>query len=554
MASAATATSAMRAPRDRPNIVLVYIDDLGYGDFGYTGHPTTKTPNIDRMAYEGRVLSTWYSASPVCTASRTALMTGRQPPRVGMPGVINSLNVEGLPLNETTLATLLHDGAGYRTMAIGKWHLGQRLQYLPANRGFDEFYGLPFSVDDGTGFASTCAPHSGADDAGRANASSADAVGLGPQLPLPLIHQLRPRNRSATHNVSSLILNQPTNLVPLTADYDAAIGAFFARWFPDAAALAANPFFLYLAASHVHTATPNIPNYEQYAGCPFVNTTVRGRFGDALAEIDWLVGRVVAHVEELGVANNTLFIVTSDNGPWLMKNQGAGSMGLFTGVSAGYSNTGKGSTWEGGVREPALVYWPHQVPAHTRTSTIVSSMDVLPTLLGLAGVPLPADRVYDGQDARAVWLGTEDDDDAQEKPDGGASRPTPRFLPLWNNNHYGDVFNAIYACRYGRFKAHFITSAGLTPGHPAPLTTHDPPLVFDVEADPSEAYPLSEADGTLPAGTVAAILAHKADAEASLFVRSINMTFGDQWALCCSWATQPPCHCNTPTVIPMVPN
>jgi len=116
---AALACARARAPLDRPNIVLVYIDDLGYGDMGYTGHPTTRTPNIDRLAYNGRVLSTWYSASPVCTASRTALMTGRQPPRVGMPGVINSLNVEGLPLNETTLATLLHDGAGYRTLAIG---------------------------------------------------------------------------------------------------------------------------------------------------------------------------------------------------------------------------------------------------------------------------------------------------------------------------------------------------------------------------------------------------------------------------------------------------
>ena len=507
------------------------------------------------MAYEGRVLSTWYSASPVCTASRTALMTGRQPPRVGMPGVINSLNVEGLPLNETTLATLLHDGAGYRTLAIGKWHLGQRLQYLPANRGFDEFYGLPFSVDDGTGFASTCAPHPPPSDGGGDASSDASTitVGLGPQLPLPLIHQVRPANRSASPATQSLILNQPTNLVPLTADYDAAIKNFTARWFPSAASLEDNPFFLYIAASHVHTATPNIPDYEQYAGCPFVNSTARGRFGDALAEIDWLVGRLVAHVEELGVANNTLFIVTSDNGPWLMKHQGGGSMGLFTGVSAGYANTGKGSTWEGGVREPALVYWPHQVPAHTRTSTIVSSMDVLPTLLGLAGVAVPTDRVYDGEDARAVWLGTEDDEDAdptQRKP----SDAEPRFLPMWNNNHYGNVFNAIYACRYGKYKAHFITSAGLTPGHPAPLTAHSPPLVFDVEADPSEAYPLSEANGTLPAGTVAAILARKADAEARLFVRSINMTFGDRWALCCSWATSPPCHCDTPTPIPMVPN
>ena len=145
------AGSASTSSKGLPNIILFLVDDLGYGDLGFTGHPTTRTPNLDRIASQGRRLTNWYSGYPVCSSSRTAVLTGRQPPRVGMVGVLNSLSKVGLPLSETTIANELHDKAGYTTLALGKWHQGQTPSYLPAARGFDEFYGLPFSVDDGIG-------------------------------------------------------------------------------------------------------------------------------------------------------------------------------------------------------------------------------------------------------------------------------------------------------------------------------------------------------------------------------------------------------------------
>lgn len=144
-----------RAPLDKPNVVLFFVDDLGYGDVGFTGHPTTLTPQIDQLAYSGKVLTTWYSACPVCSCSRASLMTGRQWSRMGIPGVFSQTTDSGLPLNETTLATQLKE-AGYATGACGKWHLGQREAYLPAARGFDAYLGIPFSDDMGKARASPC--------------------------------------------------------------------------------------------------------------------------------------------------------------------------------------------------------------------------------------------------------------------------------------------------------------------------------------------------------------------------------------------------------------
>jgi arylsulfatase A len=363
------ALASSRAPRDKPNIAMLFVDDMGYGDTGFTGHPSASTPNLDKLAFHGKKLTTWYSAAAVCTASRTGLLTGRQPPRVGMPGVINSLSKEGLPLNETTIADYMK-GAGYATLAIGKWHQGQQPQYLPLARGFDAFLGLPFSVDDGTGFVSKCGPGDSTKspyNVGEIDRSGLGA-GLGPQLPLPLIRQMTGTNAS-----ESEIVRQPTDLRLLTAEYLSFVQNF-------TRAHAAQPMFLYLAFSHVHTATPNIEpdppvpsdngaQFEQYSGCKFVGATRRGRFGDALAEVDWMVGGLVQELRDLGIEKNTLILFTSDNGPWLMKGASGGSAGLFTGRLAlsweragdqhqgdihnktplvNYGNTGKGSTWEGG--------------------------------------------------------------------------------------------------------------------------------------------------------------------------------------------------------------
>ena len=407
--------SPIREPLDKPNIVLLFVDDLGYGDLGFTGHPSTSTPALDRLASDGKRLTSWYSGYPVCTSSRTALMTGRQPPRVGMPGVINSLSAAGLPLTEVTLADGLK-AQGYATLALGKWHLGQQPQYLPAARGFDAFLGLPFSVDDGEGIGddSKCAkPGERSRKRGRAAGRSSTGGrsgtlgdALGPSLPLPLILQ----NRSA--NISKIV-EQPTDLRFLTARMLNFSKAFIADH-------RSQPFFVYFAFGHVHTATPNVNphtnpyNGKQYAGCDFLNTSRRGLFGDALQEVDGAVDQLLnpktGWIKSQGLDRNTLTVFTSDNGPSIRWGLAAGSVGIFSGLSASYQNgshyrnTAKGSTWEGGIRMPAFAHFPGQIDAHTSSAEVVSTMDLLPSLLEIAGAKPISGRAIDGKTSLAAIM------------------------------------------------------------------------------------------------------------------------------------------------------
>jgi arylsulfatase A len=604
---ATPAAAPLPLPPRQPNFLLHFVDDLGYGDLGVTGHPTAHTPNIDalagtflsfffyfffiffsphlsrlvvpflvpfpsprRSAYNiflrpsypppppsdrpilhvnttvtGRRLTSWYSGYPVCTASRTALLTGRHPPRVGMPGVINSLGVEGLPLSEITVADRLR-ALGYKTLTVGKWHQGQRPDYLPKARGFDAFYGLPYSVDDGIGYANasecgmptkSCAAkhkHNNNNKKKEKKKKHSTKVSLGPEIPLPLIRQTPD---------SDEILQQPTDLIPLSQNMLAFVKNFTGQW--TAGGL---PWFAYVAHPHVHTATANVQQlgcFEQYSGCAFAGTSIRGGFGDALSEVDWMVGELVQHVEDIGATENTLVIFTSDNGPWLAKDQGGGSVGLFGATSAPYRNVGKGSTWEGGLRMPAFAYWPGTIPASTKAYGAVSSLDILPTLTSLAAPGGGAVALFgagtvplDGTDMTALLLGSAD------------SVRVDTLLPFWNGLEYGKVGTDVYAGRWNQYKFHWITSTGLISGsHTLNHTVvHDPPLVFDVEQDPSEAYPLSEKSGELPAGLIDRVnRARKAHVD-SFTTRAIDPRFGMQWALCCDRATN--CTCDTPRNMP----
>ena len=546
LTSALVAAAALAAPRP-PNIVLLFVDDLGYGDLGFTGHPSTLTPALDELAAGGMRLTSWYTAYPVCSASRAALLTGRQPPRVGMPGVINSLSAGGLPLNETTIADHLRAG-GYKTLAIGKWHQGQQPQYLPRERGFDRFLGLPFSVDDGEGFASNCTPPAGAAAASvsagggvavgssaftappRAPPAAVQRVGLGPSLPLPSIRQ---------DNGSSVIVAQPTDLVPLTEQW----WNFTRQFLRD---FAAEPLFAYVAFGHVHTATPNVPG-RQYAGCAFQGTTARGAFGDALAEVDWFAAQLLAELRALALEENTLLLFVSDNGPSLRWGLSAGSVGPFVGAAAafengtGYTNTGKGSTWEGGIRMPAFAYWKGRVAPGSHSGEVVSTMDVLPAALKLAGLP-PKRGVVDGRASLAdILLGR-----------GGSAHA---FLPFYNG-YYGNVSTEMYAARAGRYKAHWITGPGLGGGRwptdahaAAELWRHDPPLLFDVQADPSEMFPL--APDQLPPTLLAELRDAKAAADEGMTLRAITADFGFEWALCCGVGCAAPCDNCTCANVPL---
>jgi arylsulfatase A len=523
-----TAASRLLVVQPPLGILLMFVDDLGYGDLGFTGNPSAHTPALDRFASEGRRLPNWYSAYPVCSASRTALLTGRQPPRVGMVGVINSLTAAGLPLSEVTIADELRR-AGYATLGLGKWHQGQRPQYLPLQRGFDEFYGLPFSVDDGSGFLSPCNNASSSAAAAAAAAAAVERLHplgsqLGPLLPLPLLHQRRKDNLSR-------IVEQPTDLRLLTSRL---LGK--AREF--VGAHAGKRWFTYFAFGHVHTATADISADRQYAGCPYAGTTPRP-FLDALAEVDGAAGELLGDISALGIANSTLTIFVSDNGPSLRWGVGAGSAGIFTGAAAAfangthYANTAKGSTWEGGVRMPAFIHFPGSVAPGTPAASVGGTRGVRPSLMRLAGLAPPTERIIDGTLSLFDAIV------------GDGSLPTRHaFLPLYNNPVYGNASKHIFAARFGRYKAHWLTSPGLTPnsGHvPSPSLQHEPPLVFDVEADPSEAFPLDAA--ALPRTLLAELAAKKKEAEAQLQPTAITAEWAYKYALCCGYGCKPPCTC-----------
>lgn len=304
LAFVVAAQSEPRAAGVRPNFVVFFVDDLGYGDCGFTGNPTTLTPNIDNLAWNGKILTTWYSGCSVCSCSRASLLTGRQYLRYGMQPVLGPTERYGLNLEEVTVAEQLKK-ANYTTAIIGKYHLGQRLQYLPGNQGFDYYLGIPYSDDMGDGKYSTCSTE------GKPVSSTMhtrDSVKDPAGLYLPLVYQKFNRTR---------ILEQPLDLTTLAQKYsDFAIE--FIRTHEQ------SPFLLYFSFSHVHATTGRTSHnetlpHEQYASCQFQNKTKRGPFGDALAEVDWMVGNVHETLERLGLEENTLILFTSDNGPWTIK-------------------------------------------------------------------------------------------------------------------------------------------------------------------------------------------------------------------------------------------
>src|SRR5438094_1670239 len=323
-AAAGAFSGALSADPNQPlNIVFIYADDLGYGDLGCYGSKIP-TPNIDRMASQGVRLRQFYSASPVCSPARAALLTGRYPTRVGVPRVLFPSDSNGLPDSETTLAQILK-AQGYRTMCVGKWHLGSLPQFLPTNRGFDEFFGIPYSND---------------------------------MYPRPLM-----RNTE--------IIEQPANLATLTARYTEQAQDFLTR-------SKDGPFFLYMPHTFPHIPLAASPRFR--------GKSKLGLYGDTIAELDWSVGEVLRTIQESGLDQNTLVMFSSDNGPWY---QG----------SAGNLRGRKGSTYEGGVREPFVARLPGRIPEGLVSGGVASAMDILPTVARLCNARLP-DNPLDGID---IW-------------------------------------------------------------------------------------------------------------------------------------------------------
>ncbi len=336
-----------------PNIVLILADDLGYGDLHCYGHPSIRTPNLDRMAAEGMKFLQFYSASPLCTPSRAALMTGRLPIRFGLNTVLSPLSKRGLPLSEPTVAEILKP-AGYAAACIGKWHLGRAARFLPTRRGFDRYFGIPYS-----------------NDMSRRSNPAHPFYRLRLVPPLPLMRG------------ESVIEEEPDQSL-LTARYTAEALTFIRDSHRQG-----RPFFLFLA----HTA----PHPPLHPGARFRGHSPLGLYGDAVQELDSSTGQILRALRHLGIDRQTLVMFSSDNGPWLAKHNDGGSPGPL--------REGKGSTWEGGVRVPFIARWPGRIPAGVTTGAFGALTDVLPTCAGRAGVPLPAGRVYDGADLSGVLFG-----------------------------------------------------------------------------------------------------------------------------------------------------
>jgi arylsulfatase len=337
-----------------PNIVLIFIDDQGYADLGCYRAKEFDTPNIDQLAEEGIRFTSFYASEAVCSASRASLLTGCYAQRVSIRGALNPVAYTGLHPEETTIASMLRS-RGYKTAIFGKWHLGHRLEFLPVNFGFDEYFGLTYSND----------------------MWPVDYDGL------PLTGGYRALYPTLCLIEDSVCIREVTTLADqsqLTRLYTQRAIDFINRNQKD-------PFFLYLPHSMVHVP---IAASETFAG-----SSKQGMFGDVMQEIDWSVGEIRRELEDLGLLENTLIIYASDNGPWLNYGNHAGSAEPF--------REGKGTAWEGGVRVPGIMTWPGHIQPGRTTGQMASTLDVLPTLAAITGAPKPEKKI-DGYDLSGLLL------------------------------------------------------------------------------------------------------------------------------------------------------
>ncbi len=374
--AALSATCAIADEPPRPNVVILFADDLGYGDLGCYGATGYETPHLDQLAADGMPFTDFYVSAAGCSPSRVSLLTGCYPLRAGGGGG-SAYSQSGLSPDEITLAEVLRD-AGYRTACFGKWHLGWSPDMLPTGQGFDQYFGLPYSID------------------------------MWP------FHPQRP------DTYPDLPLMRDTEVVALNSD-----PRLLTRQYTEEAVKfirqnRQSRFFLYLPYS--------LPHVPLFASKKFQDTTERGLYGDVISEIDWSAGQIVAALKSAGIHQKTLVIFSSDNGPWL-------SYGTHGG-SAGPLREGKGTTFEGGMREPGIMCWPGKIPAGSVCSEVAATIDLLPTIAKLAGTRPPTDRIIDGKDIWPLMSG---------QP--GAKSPHEAYC------YYGG--RDLQAIRSGRWKLHF---------------------------------------------------------------------------------------------------
>ncbi|KAF1544842.1 Arylsulfatase D, partial [Eudyptula minor] len=491
----------------KPNILLFLADDLGIGDIGCYGNNTIRTPNIDRLAREGVKLTQHIAAAPLCTPSRAAFLTGRYPIRSGMASSNRYRALQwnagsgGLPANETTFARLLQQ-QGYTTGLIGKWHQGVNCEsfndhcHHPLNHGFDYFYGMPFTL------LNNCQENKP------------------PELDVALQAKLWVYNQIITLAVLTLTAGKLTGLISIRwkiiACFTLVGGLFFISWYSSygfvqywncilmrnhdvteqpmrlerTASLMLKeavsfikrnrhgPFLLFVSFLHVHTPL--------FTTAKFLGKSRHGLYGDNVEEMDWMVGKILDSLDKEGLKNHTFTYFASDHGGHLEAQDGSAQLGGWNGIYKG----GKGmGGWEGGIRVPGVFRWPGVLPSGTVIDEPTSLMDIYPTVVHLAGGILPQDRVIDGRNLVPLLRGR-------------AQKSEHKFL-----FHYcGSYLHAVrwYQKDSGAiWKAHYVTPVfhppgagacygkGICPCFGEGVTHHDPPLLFDLSRDPSEAKPLT---------------------------------------------------------------
>jgi len=433
----------------QPNVVILFADDLGYGDLGSYGHPYIRTPNLDEMAREGQRWTDFYAAAPVCSPSRAALLTGRYPVRTGQfgerIGVYFPKEAGGFPAEETTIAELLN-AAGYRTGIFGKWHLGDAPHALPTRHGFDEWLGIPYSNDmdwevgpDIEGMI-RLTQEGKTDEIERIfttrRALYAKPVAGAWQVPLI---------RSVRHGTSfkDTIVEQPADQSLITQRYTREAIRFIEE-------SGEAPFFVYLPYTMPHT-----PLFRSLA---FEGRSLGGRYGDVIEEIDWSVGQIRAALSKHGKLENTLVVFTSDNGPWLTM--------LTEGGRAGLLRLGKGTTFEGGMRVPGIFSWPGRIKPDV-VSEIGSTLDIYRTIAAITG--LDGSAGIDGYDLSSTLF---------------ERTPSARKALVYYRG------GALYAYRSGPWKLHLRTQGAY--GQGPELTVHEKPVLHHLHNDPSERFDISE--------------------------------------------------------------
>ena len=418
--------------KSKPNFVVIFCDDMGYADIGPFGAKGYETPNLDRMAAEGMTFTDFHVAQSFCSPSRAALLTGRYPFEVGVSKNFFPRATDGMSTDAVTMADVLKS-VGYDTACFGKWHLGHQSQYLPTSRGFDQFFGMPYSNDMWPFHPE--------------NGKRFDFPDL------PLLENDKVINAAVT----------PEDQEQFTKRLTERAVSFIEAHGEKATGADDDPFFLYLPYP--------MPHVPLYTSDRFQGRTERGLYGDVISEIDWGVGQILDSLKQSGLDQNTLVVFTSDNGPWLTYGDHAGS--------AGPLRAGKGSIYEGGYRVPCVARWPGTIPANRKCLSFAATIDLLPTFASLAGATLPNPELIDGSDIRTQLLGRKKNPNA------------PRTFVHFRGNKPAAVrrgkWKLIYPAQYRKP----ISGTGGRPGG-AEKAQHFPLVLYNLHKDVGESNDVSQ--------------------------------------------------------------